>query len=812
LKRFDTSYPRPPTERLTGSMKFTDGFWLMQAGVHASYPAEVLDATAGPGSLAVYAPTKRIRHRGDLLTGPAVTLSFTAPLPDVIGVEITHFAGGTPRDPQFQLLPGEAGETAEPSTHCDAQAATFTSGALSAVVSRDGPWSVDFVAGGQRLTGSPAKGTALISTDQGEHFIREQLDLGVHDFVYGLGERFGPLVKNGQSVDIWNADGGTSSEQAYKNVPFFLTNAGYGVFVNHPGRVSFEVASEAISRVQFSVEGQAMQYFLIYGPSPKEILRKYTALTGRPARLPAWSFGLWLSTSFTTSYDEATVSSFIDGMAERDLPLHVFHFDTFWMREFNWCDFEWDARTFPDPRGMLARLKARGLRICVWINPYIAQRSPLFAQGQARGYLLRRPNGDVWQWDRWQPGMAVVDFTNPEARDWYAAKLSALLDAGVDCFKSDFGERIPVDVAYFDGADPERMHNYYTYLYNRTVFELLRKHRGEGEAIVFARSATAGSQQFPVHWGGDTESTFEAMGESLRGGLSLGMSGFGYWSHDIGGFEGTPEPAVFKRWIAFGLLSSHSRLHGNASYRVPWLLDEEAVHVLRRFTKLKARLMPYLYQAALQAHTEGVPMMRAMVVEFPGDPACTHLERQYMLGDDLLVAPVFRADGDVSYYVPDGTWTHVLTGAEVTGPRWHREQHSFMSVPLLARPGAVIPVGGVEDRPDYDYADGVTLHVYQLADGASRTARIPATDPRQDPLAFTVSRTGPVIRVAAAGGAAPRRWQVLLAGLATVGPVTGGTAEAHPQGSLVTASQAELEIRLAGGPAAPAPGPAADPD
>jgi alpha-D-xyloside xylohydrolase len=787
-------------------MKFSDGFWLMRAGVHASHPAEVLDATAAPGSLLVYAPTRRIRHRGDLLTGPAVTLSFTAPMPDVIGVEIIHFAGGTPRDPQFQLLPGAAGETAEPSTCCDERAATFTSGALSAVVSRDGPWSVDFVAGGQRLTGSPAKGTALIGTDEGRHFIREQLDLGVHDFVYGLGERFGPLVKNGQSVDIWNADGGTSSEQAYKNVPFFLTNAGYGVFVNHPGRVSFEVASETISRVQFSVEGQAMQYFLIYGPSPKEILRKYTALTGRPARLPAWSFGLWLSTSFTTSYDEATVSSFIDGMAERDLPLHVFHFDTFWMREFNWCDFEWDTRTFPDPRGMLARLKARGLRICVWINPYIAQRSPLFAQGQAKGYLLRRPGGDVWQWDRWQPGMAVVDFTNPEARDWYAAKLSALLDVGVDCFKSDFGERIPVDVAYFDGSDPERMHNYYTYLYNRTVFELLRKHRGEGEAIVFARSATAGSQQFPVHWGGDSESTFEAMGENLRGGLSLGLSGFGYWSHDIGGFEGTPEPALFKRWIAFGLLSSHSRLHGNASYRVPWLLDEEAVHVLRMFTKLKARLMPYLYRASLQAHTEGVPMMRAMVLEFPDDPACTHLERQYMLGDDLLVAPVFRADGDVSYYVPEGTWTHVLTGAEVTGPRWHREQHSFMSVPLLARPGAVIPVGAVEDRPDYDYAEGVTLQVYQLADRVSRTVRIPVADPRHEPVAFTVSRTGPVIRVAVTGGTAPRRWQVLLAGIHAVGPVAGGTAAAHPHGTLISttgistpglaASGSGLEIAL----------------
>jgi alpha-D-xyloside xylohydrolase len=636
---------------------------------------------------------------------------------------------------------------------------------------------------------------AIIETAEGRHYLREQLDLGVGDLVYGLGERFGPLVRNGQSVDIWNADGGTASEQAYKNVPFFLTNAGYGVFVNYPGLVSFEVASEAVSRVQFSLEGQTMQYFIIYGPSPKEILRKYTALTGRPARLPAWSFGLWLSTSFTTCYDEATVVGFVDGMAERDLPLHVFHFDSFWMREFNWCDFEWDTRSFPDPRGMLARLKERGLRICVWINPYIAQRSPLFAEGKAKNYLLRRPGGDVWQWDKWQPGMAIVDFTNPEAREWYAAKLAALVDMGVDCFKSDFGERIPTEAEYFDGSDPERMHNYYTYLYNQTVFELLRKHRGEGEAIVFARSATAGSQQFPVHWGGDCESTFEAMSENLRGGLSLGMSGFGYWSHDIGGFEGTPDPALFKRWVAFGLLSSHSRLHGSSSYRVPWLVDEESVGVVRMFTKLKARLMPYLLQAARQAHTEGIPMMRAMALEFPDDPACTHLERQYLLGDDLLVAPVFGADGDVSYYVPAGTWTHFLTGQQVAGPRWHRGRHGFLSLPLLARPGAVVPVGAVEDRPDYDYADGVTLQVYELADGARVRTAIPTAAGEDGPV-FTVSRAGELVRAEAAG--APRSWQLLLAGVQAVASVEGGTAMPHQHGTLIRAEQDTLTISLAG--------------
>ena len=766
-------------------MKFTDGYWMLRDGVQASYPHEVLDVTTAPGSFSVYAPTQAIRHRGDLLKGPVVTLDYSSPMPDVIGVTVTHFAGEEVREPRFTLHEEDPGAVVE----ADDEAVVLTSGALSVRVARTGDWRVEFSAGGRVLTSNGAKSTAIMETG-GTHHVREQLDLGVDQHVYGLGERFGPLVKNGQSVDIWNADGGTASEQAYKNVPFYLTDAGYGVFVNHPGHVSFEVASETVARTQFSVEGQTMQYFVIYGPTPKDILRRYTALTGRPARLPAWSFGLWLSTSFTTSYDEATVTSFIDGMAERDLPLSVFHFDTFWMREFHWCDFEWDPRAFPDPRGMLERLKARGLKICVWINPYIAQRSKLFAEGKARGFLLKKADGDVWQWDKWQPGLAVVDFTNPAAREWYTGKLDALLDMGVDCFKSDFGERIPTDVVYHDGSDPERMHNYYAYLYNEAVFELLRKRRGEGEAVLFARSATAGTQAFPVHWGGDAESTFEAMAESLRGGLSLGMSGFGYWSHDIGGFEGTPDPSLFKRWIAFGLLSSHSRLHGSGSYRVPWLFDEEAVDVLRRFTNLKARLMPYLQAAAREAYGEGVPMMRAMVVEFPGDPAVTHLERQYMLGGDLLVAPVFSADGDIAYYVPEGTWTHVLTGEPVAGGRWVRERHGFSSVPLLARPGSVIPFGAVDDRPDYDHADGVTLHAYALPDGARVITEIPAAN-GEVAATFTTARDGDVIRVTAQGAA---RWRLLLPGV-TSASVEGGTTSDHEHGLLVEAREDTVTVR-----------------
>jgi len=612
--------------------------------------------------------------------------------------------------------------------------------------------------------------------------MHEQLSLGVGEYVYGLGERFTAFIKNGQVVDIWNKDGGTSSEQAYKNIPFYLTNRGYGVFVNHPEQVSFEVASEKVSRVQFSVAGQSLEYFVIYGPTPKEVLEKYTALTGRPALPPPWSFGLWLTTSFTTAYDEATVTSLIQGMADRDVPLHVFHFDCFWMKEFQWCDFEWDKRTFPDPAAMLKRLKDRGLRICVWINPYIAQRSPLFAEGVRQEYLLKKPNRDIWQTDLWQPGMGIVDLTNPAARQWFGDKLRALVDMGVDCFKSDFGERIPTDVAYFDGSDPAKMHNYYSYLYNKTVFEVLRERRGDGEAVLFARSATAGGQQFPVHWGGDCETTFEAMAESLRGGLSLGLSGFGFWSHDIGGFEGTPSKEVYKRWIAFGLLSSHSRLHGNQSYRVPWLFDEEAVDVLRLFTKLKCRLMSYLYAQALEATHKGIPMMRAMMLEFPDDPSCDYLDRQYMLGESLLVAPVFSHDGVVTYYLPPGRWTNFFTGEVVEGPGWMRETHDFKSLPLMVRPNSVLAVGSHEDRPDYDYAEGVTLQVYELADGKSVTAVIPSVAGDVD-VRFEVKREGRMITVERQG--ASKRWQLLLVGIEGVASVEGGVIESNKNGVLV---------------------------
>ncbi|BCJ61801.1 alpha-xylosidase [Micromonospora endophytica] len=782
-------------------MKFKDGYWQMRPGVRGSYATAAHDVTVGAQAIRVLAPAKPIGRRGDTLDGPVLRVDLSAPMPGVVRVRATHFAGSVPAGPSFALTTEGTPISTDPAgdgplAQVDDEHVSLTSGELTVRVGRGAPWGLTFSADGREVTRSDHKSLGAMTDADGGHHMVEQLHLGVGELVYGLGERFGPLVRNGQAVEIWNADGGTNSEQAYKNVPFYLSNRGYGVFVNHPGRVSFEVASETVTRVQFSVSGHELEYLVIHGPTPAEILRRYTALTGRPALPPAWSFGLWLSTSFTTDYDEATVTSFVDGMAERDIPLSVFHFDCFWMRQFRWCDFEWDPETFPDPPGMLARLHERDLKVCVWINPYIGQASALFDEGAARGYLLRRPDGRIWQDDHWQAGRALVDLTNPEARDWYAGKLRDLLRMGVDSFKTDFGERIPTDVVWADGSDPERMHNYYSLLYNELVFDLLEEERGTGDAVLFARAATVGGQRLPVHWGGDCESSYEAMAESLRGGLSLGMGGFGFWSHDIGGFEGRPDPAVFKRWVAFGLLSSHSRLHGSRSYRVPWLFDEESVDVLRDFTRLKARLMPYLYAAAVTAHTEGMPVMRAMALEFPDDPACAYLDAQYLLGPDLLVAPVLSAEGEVTYYVPAGRWTRWQDSRTVEGPGWRTETHGFDSLPLLVRPGAVVPVGARDDRPDYPYADGVILRAYQLADGTHRVVTVPDTDGAPAAV-FEITRDGDRIRVTR-DSLVRAPWHLVLVGVTGHESVTGGTAQTVTDGTWVSAEPEtdQLEIVL----------------
>lgn len=742
-------------------MKFTDGFWMLRPGVKASYAQEAYELYREGNSLVVTAPSRVIKERGNVLNLPVLDVIFTPAAEGVIKVRIVHHSGAIARR-RFETNEVDGFGSIE----ITEDGAVVTAGRVRAEIKKGAPWDVSFWDGDTRLTGSGSKSVAYMTLNDiatvteepagitgvsttglahAKNYVHEQLDLGVGELIYGLGERFGHFVKNGQTVESWNADGGTSSEQAYKSIPFYLSSRGYGVFVNEPGHVSFEIGSEAVERVQFSTKGEELEYFVIAGPTPAEVVDRYTALTGRPARVPAWSYGLWLSTSFTTSYDEETVNSFVDGMRERDIPLSVFHFDCFWMQEFRWTDLTWDTRMFPDPDGQLSRLRdERDVRVCIWINPYIAQRSVLFAEGAAKGFLVKRPDGSIWQADEWVAGMGLVDFTNPDAVAWFQNKLRVLLKQGVDAIKTDFGERIPTDVVWHDGTDPYAMHNLYTQLYNKAVFEVLEDEKGSGEAILFARSATAGGQQFPVHWGGDNTSTYVSMAETLRGGLSLAASGFGYWSHDIGGFEGTPDAGVFKRWLQFGLLSSHSRLHASESYRVPWNFGEEAVEVASKFTKLKASLMPYLYRVSEEAHETGVSVARPMFFEFPEDPAVGYLDRQFMLGPDILVAPVFDASGVVDFYLPAGTWTNLLTGDTVQGGRWVRETHGFDTLPLYVRPGAAVAFGSRDDRPDYDYLDGLTIRLYGVGDTLPESVRIVTADNKSTTIAISGTVDAPV--------------------------------------------------------------------
>ncbi len=632
-------------------MKFSHGAWQWAKGVTPTCVRRVNEYRIEKDVLWLSALDRYGKEGGDKFEGLVLELRLTSPMPDVVRVQIRHHH----RAQAGRVEPDLDHSLAAKNVNIEDQEnyLVFRSGNLTVRI-RKSNWEMSFIQGNNQITTAANDSLGYMQVAGRGQYLMQRLQMAVGECIYGLGERFGPLVKNGQTVSIWNEDGGTVSDLAYKNIPFYLSSSGYGLLVNTPARAEFEIGTERVSQMQFSVPGEELDYYFFAGPDPKDVLEKYTRLSGRPAIPPAWSFGLWLSTSFTTKYDEKTVNEFIDGMIDRGIPLKVFHFDCFWMKERHWCDFEWDKANFPDPAGMLKRLKAKGLKVCVWINPYISQLSKLFAEGREKGYFLKRPDGSVFQRDAWQCGMALVDFTNPEASKWYCGKLRNLLEMGVDCFKTDFGEFIPEDVTYSDGSDPALMHNHYAYIYNKVVFELLEDFHGKGNALVFARSAATGSQKFPVHWGGDCEATFESMAEDLRGGLSFCMSGPAFWSHDMGGFTGKANPSIYKRWAAFGLLSTHSRLHGSESYRVPWLFDEESVDVMRHFARLKNRLFPYLFAAAQDANSRGWPAMRAMFVEFPDDPTCRYLDRQYMLGPSLLVAPLFRQDYQAEYYLPEG--------------------------------------------------------------------------------------------------------------------------------------------------------------
>ncbi len=766
-------------------MRICEGTWHPREGVTPLFPARIYEHHVDGDKL-----TGRLIDKpgDDKVGGLFISVEVSSPAPGVAKIKAFHNAG-LARDPiAFELHPDPdfAPQFCENNEY-----ASMTTGDLEVRLYKK-PWKMEFWQNGKLITRSPEKSLGYIRIKGEGNFMIERLDAAIDETFYGLGERFGPFVKNGQSAEMWNDDFGTWTDMSYKNIPLLVSNRGYALFVNSPAKVGFEVMTEKAEQVQFSVPCEVLEYLFILGPTPKEAIQKYSRLTGLPALPPAWSFGLWLTTSFVTEYNEKIVTEQIDGMLSRGIPLKVFHFDCSWMKDYHWCDFLWNRESFPDPEGMLKRLHEKDLMICVWINPYISQFSAIFEEGKKYGYFLKRPNGDVAQDDDWQPGSGFVDFTNPEAVEWYQSKLQALIDMGVDCFKTDFGECIPTDCVYHDGSNPMEMRNYYTLLYNKAVFELLERNYGKGQAVLFARSATAGSQQYPVHWGGDTKATYESMAEEMRGGLSFMMSGAAFWSHDIGGFVGKATPALYKRWVAWGLMSSHSRLHGMETYRVPWLYDEEAVDVVRHFTRLKNRLMPYIFGVAAEAHQTGTPAVRPMVLEFPDDMNCRYLDRQYMLGSSLLVAPVMNEESVAHYYLPEGKWIEFETGKIVPGGRWLKHEISFLRIPLFVKANSVVAMNATEDRPDYEYADGVQLVIYDIAEGQKHQVSIPGKDGAEAAL-FECVLAGRYIEVRQLKGDLP--WSVKLADV-HAGQVTGGRTESGKRGIVVIPDGGAKEIKF----------------
>jgi alpha-D-xyloside xylohydrolase len=534
--------------------------------------------------------------------------------------------------------------------------------------------------------------------------------------LYGLGEKFTRLDKGGQRIVSWTVDAlGSTSERSHKNVPFLWSTRGAGVFLDTGARVAWDLGTMSLQSWTFEADTPALEMYVFHGPRPDRILAAYTAITGRPPAVPDWSFGLWLS-SGGTYRDQAAIETLLDGIERHRVPAAVVHIDPWWMRWRKYCDFAWDREAFPDPEGLIRRVHDLGLKLCLWEHPYISVESELYAFGRDKGYFALRPDGEVAVIDyglslaprpdgvirvagraeTWNAPVAIVDLTDPAARAWFKDLHRPLLRMGVDVFKTDFGEDIPEDARFRDGRTGHDLHNLYPLLYNAAVFEVTAEEKGYG--LVWSRSGTAGSQRYPVCWSGDPASDWDSLAATIRGGLSAGMSGLALWSHDIGGYRGTPDPELYVRWAQFGLLSSHSRMHGD-SPREPWLFGGKALAIVRKYAALREKLRPYLVKTAREASRTGMPVLRALPLAFPDDPNAAAWEHEYMFGPSILAAPVIRPLAELHrrggrpvmpVYLPGGKWIDHWTGRTYQGPAVIERAVPLSVMPLFTRKGAHI--------------------------------------------------------------------------------------------------------------------------
>lgn len=723
---------------------------------------------------------------------------------------ITFIAPGGQLDPPTPIIVGDTQRRVPLQVQETADALQVSGGLLTLHLGRD-PWFLRLIdpAGRDLLRENPTDVDGLgrpfvwplgYFWEGGAPRVCESFHLRPDEHLFGLGEKFTPLDKVGQRIVTWTVDAlGSTSERSHKNIPFLLSTRGYGLLLDTGARITWELGTVSCQSYTAIAETAALDMYLIYGPTPAEILERYTALTGRAPVPPKWTFGLWVS-SCGSYRDQAAMQKLVDGLDEHDLPADVVHVDPWWMTWRKYCDFTWDRAAFPDVEGFIAGLHARDLHLCLWEHPYISVESELFEVGKREGYFVKRPDGEVYIIDyglslaprpdgvvrfatpetSWNARVAIVDFTNPAAYRWYQDLHRPVLRMGADVFKTDFGEDIPHDAVFFNGQTGATMHNLYPLLYNQCVFEVTQQERGYG--VVWSRSGTAGNQRYPVCWSGDPAADFDSLACTIRGGLSVGLSGVPFWSNDIGAFRGMPSPQLYVRWAQFTLLCSHARMHGDTP-REPWVFGAEALAIVRRYTLLRYRLFPYLYSLAHEAQRTGLPVIRAMPLVFPDDPNTCDKDLQFMLGPWLLVAPIYDAGEERTVYLPEGIWFDFWTGERFAGPATLRVHAPLDTLPLFVRGGAILPMMQEARRIPKGAIDPLILEIYPhgrgiytLYEDEGETAvhceaqehavelRIEQSIPRQLVVHMHGAGTVSQVDVQVAGPDAHAMWQALQKG------------------------------------------------
>jgi alpha-D-xyloside xylohydrolase len=509
---------------------------------------------------------------------------------------------------------------------------------------------------------------------------------------YGFGEKFSHLDKRGQRLEMWNYDAfGSNSERAYKNVPFYLSTQGYGIFVDSVSRVNFDAAYSNHSVFMIMVPEPTLDYYFITGPDIKTIISRYAALVSFPILPPKWAFGLWMSSGFQADND-AYVIERAQMLRDMNIPCDVMHLDCYWQRFGLWSEMLWDEKMFPDPVGLIRRLHDMHYKVCLWINSYIGAESVVFKEAEEKGFLFKRMDGSTYVADLWNgyhPPVGIVDFTNPDACEWFKDLLRPLLKQGVDVFKTDFGEGVPPDAVAWNGMSGESIHNYYSLVYNDLVSEVTTEVTGNA-GLVWGRSSYAGGQRHAAQWSGDVNCTFTGLATTIWGGLNFGLCGHAFWGHDIGGFHRTPTPEVYARWIQFGAFSPMARAHGMSS-RLPWDYGEEVTRIFYQYMQLRYSLMPYIYTYAIIAEKTSLPLMRAMLLEYPDDPNTYSMDLQYMFGREFLVAPIYNKSGYRPVYFPAGNWIDYWTEEVISGPATHWIKAPLDVMPIYVKGDSLIP-------------------------------------------------------------------------------------------------------------------------